>query len=195
MAIRFWKTRWYLGCLLPIIFIVDVILFCRLGPGSLAVFGLVLDIQGALILAIPDIPTLRNRTVQGMLKSDRRNLDQDEFGFSAKIDPAFFEEGFGTESQREGFSEFKSALRRQYSQRNDVGDYDWERIHTISAEVVNGKRIWKAMTPDGSEFEWDYRYGKQFLRQEESEQEGRTRRLGIGLLLIGFMHQSVPYMI
>jgi hypothetical protein len=176
--------------------------------GSITALGLIFDILGASVLALPDmaIEAIRRLTYGGRLKIVNDNLiqgwdiaDPKHIGGENYPPPRYYQPG-GVH----GFSDFIDLLKKRYSDEDDP-DYTQEElselkfIRTIQTsdyedDVMKGVPYMPG-DPAGlptADFEVNRRNMLERTLQPEIErQDSRMRRAGILVLIFGFLHQFI----
>jgi len=174
--------------------------------------GLSLDIIGAILLVIPDVPYFWRRLYGGRLEWGLEKLDEtyDIPGYlhsprkSDDQDP-------GHETYTSGFDEILDALRRSFSAREEgpeplrAPDIDWDKVDQLSFEPkmvdqngtkIREERFFLRTWPSNAvvdDFNADWI--RWHINRVIDLHKRRIRRLGLGLLIIGFTQQlliSIP---
>ncbi|WP_256299903.1 hypothetical protein [Haloarchaeobius salinus] len=182
--------------------VVDVALVTTDSLGTLLAVGLILDIIGAAVLAIPDIPSLRRYTLAGGLRTKRRELRD----MSTVFRPVW--------SAKEGV-ETGGLYRSDVENPSPDGEIRFERLRAVIEDEIPDDD-WDLYWEDVVKFEHDSAQEDPFgpyicaidsdkreekigrnlvsdiLREREEKEHGKARRIGLSLLIFGFLHQMAP---
>lgn len=140
---------------------------------SIAAFGLSLDIIGATVLAVADLPSWRQDFVRYCPRTKHVEKARIEMTTKAEGPEVWLREG------EEGHEEISEILE-QYLEREVSGDIRSNRI---------GKREYAIMVPDGVEHRDSPLQRREFSKLVKDWEARYIRRLGLGLLLVGFSVQ------
>lgn len=142
---------------------------------SMAAFGLSLDIIGATVVAIADLPSWRKDFVKYCPRT--KPVEKARIEMTTKTDgkEVWLREG------EEGYSDISEILE-QYLEREVSGDIRSNRV---------GRRKYVISVPDGVEYRDSPLRRREFSELVREWEAQYIRRLGLGLLLIGFSVQIV----
>jgi hypothetical protein len=212
LAPAFPESKWLLIPTVMALLSFNIVLICEniLRFGSL--FGLLLDVIGASILAIPDVPLLWRRTYSGRLQYAKDSLNGNGIGgFSVLHRPGI---SFHSHHNYTGFLQLIDALEPimeeglselAHSTYFINSNLDLSDIDTVSktqsADIAlfnnsrdnhrNGYAGWSSgvMEPDSSQFFVPINMVNKRLRSRIEKQKSRIRRTGLSLLILGFLQQ------
>ena len=225
---RFPKTRWIVLILLLPLGGLDLYLLCTTDWGlTFLTLGIILDVIGASVVAIPETPLIDRYTFAGKLRKAKDHLETEwNSGPLCRPGLASF-----SNDQEKGFYETCETLQSRLKRTNTLTDLDWSdvtrlsvqdrglrnrsatssilvrneedndrywlplnRINRILPEAL-GTREWLIISHNGNgelgEESVIWSMIEFSLRQEISDQDGRTVRAGLALLSIGFLHQLI----
>jgi hypothetical protein len=214
LAPAFLKARWLLISIILVILFVDSILICgdilKFGP----LIGLLIDVIGASLLAVPDVPILWRQTYSGRLQYAKDTLEQTGAGgFSVLNRPGV---DFHSHHNHTGFLEFSDTIEsileeglgeHTHSTYFVNDDIDLSEIDTVqktrSGDIAlfddprDGDRTGYAgcssggMVPDTAQFFILTNRVDQRLTSKIAKQKSRIRRAGLGILILGFIQQII----
>lgn len=205
-APRFPPTRALILPLLLILGFVDVLIYCTGNwPDWVQPIGLVTDIIGATVLAIPDVPVLWRRLYSGRLNQAYEQLTS-RFGVLTMYHPQYSKDNDFPKSDYVGFGETVATIRDSINLQassnlagiDEVPDVDWEKSYRIgrakSEETGEDELIFYNV--DGEEeFSLESDWPLSLLERMISQQKRRIRRCGLAILVIGFIQQLLPFFI
>lgn len=180
--------------------------------------GLLIDVLGATILAIPDIPNIWRYTYSGRLNYAKETLDRTgRGGFSTLCRPG------DSPTEREtttGFLELldvispidQSKLGRHthslYFAEDDLSHDEIARIEVGSSQDITlfedlpstetaGYKGWKSgiATPSSAVFFYPKNLIDKSVNSQIKKYRARIRRIGLSVLIIGFLQQFVFMML
>lgn len=188
---------------IPILLFIDILALCypAIRPWSQPV-GLGLDIFGAAILAAPDIPFIWNRTYPGKISLGIERLDNrwDIPGYllSPRVDDGDDDDVYNT-----GFNEILNTLwlkgitlaQSSIPTGNPFENVEWGDIVRFTFITMEDEEE-EQFLMFGPEKDDEHRnenadWVRSVLDDFISAHERRARRLGLGLLIIGFTQQLV----
>lgn len=197
---------------LPFLVALDMLAYCMPGQqlqGLLTPTGLLLTTVGAVVLALPDVPSVWRHTYAGRIKSGKISLTQWEGprfllkpkGNEGKYDKRLYHYGF--------YSILDSIRQRLYDMTTGPGpvylpdEQIWTDTEMMQREIrVNAldeeeeKLIgYKTTSDKGPEtFSHEMWWVNSILNDVQQAQESRMRRLGILLIILGFLQQLVIHL-
>ncbi|MWG35578.1 hypothetical protein [Halomarina oriensis] len=155
----------------------------EVASGPLVVAGLAIDIIGAGVIALPDIPRVRQalwseRVRKGLREMEGNGLRNDQPGFEDILQ--LLEEFYGVE-----FSDSAWALRVGM---HTMSRYGFESVYVFTDVENQNEQI--ALGKDfGSDV--DYRMVRRSIKERADRREAAVRVLGFVLLATGFLLQIV----
>lgn len=160
---------------------------------DLVSLGLAIDVLGAIILASPDVPQFRRYLVSGKLESAKQRLSPG-WGFRNLSSPTLDDEHIFSSSSSVGFSELQDLLAR----RESDADIRWTDAiaFTIQEEGSILRRQVMKVVYDGNEEMDELLWEKVVYDIDEGIRviDGRMRRTGVAVLIIGFGIQLLGYL-
>lgn len=155
--------------------------------------GLSIDVLGAIVLAAPDVPQLRRNLVSGRLESAKQTLDFG-WGFRNLASPTLDEDHLYSSADTRGFPELQNLL----SDRESDADVRWENACVFTTEKVGRtfpRPVMKVLSESANQLGGLHWHKVTFdIDQEIKKMDGRVRRLGISILILGFGVQFLAYL-
>lgn len=210
------RVRVVLVPLLSMIALVDIFSLFHVGIKPwLLPLGLSVDILGAIILATPDVPFIWNRFYAGKITQALERLEDFWRPPIVMHSPSVDDNDDSVNDiYSTGFNEILDALRlkNEVVERagtpmpSPVSDIEWEKIVRFTFNKVE---LEHKLEEDGVETKEEERFvmygpdkndehghvnadwARSVLDDIVTSQERRTRRLGLGILIIGFTQQLV----
>lgn len=208
------EARWLLIPTILVLLFLNAVLICenvlRFGP----LMGLLIDILGALILAVPDVPLLWRQTYSGRLQYAKDSLNETGVGgFSVLHRPSV---SFHSHHNYTGFLELVDTIEpvlqdglselahNTYFINDGVNVSEISTIaqtHSADVGLFNNSRDndrtgyagWSSgvMVPDSAQFFVPANAINKHLTSQIAKQKSRIRRAGLGLLILGFIQQII----
>ena len=194
---------------------VDAVLIYFEAAAVLGAVGVLIEIAGAVLIAIPEINLLENYTRAGKLRHVYTMLSPG-WGFSTLIHPGSVMPG--TSNQKKGVIDlidvFTSDTEEESSEASETESIvevkeDWNNVNSISIEeevprVLDPKIEMNHLAPflviwsrDPGEITsvTPWIWAERKIQEEIRRQEGVFVRFGVILLAIGFSQQLISYII
>lgn len=206
------KARWLLVPAILALLFIDVILIYEniLGFGS--VIGLLIDVIGAILLAVPDVPVLWRQTYSGRLQYAKDSLKRTGAGDFSVLNRPGVE--FHSHHNYVGFLEFIDVLEPiledglsehthgTYFIDEDIDLFETDTVTqthsgdiTLFDNILDGEKSgyagWSSgvRVPDTAQFFIPTNRVNQSLTSQVAKQKSRIRRAGLGILILGFAQQ------
>lgn len=208
------KARWLLIPAILLLLFLNAVLICggflRFGP----LMGLLIDITGASLLAVPDVPLLWRQTYSGRLQYAKDSLKgTGEGSFSILYRPGI---RFHSHHNYTGFLELMDSLEpilqdglgehthNTYFIKDGLNLSEIDSVtqtHSTDVGLFNNPRDsdrtgyagWSSgiMEPDSAQFFVPTNIVNKRLTGQIAKQKSRIRRAGLGLLILGFIQQTL----
>jgi hypothetical protein len=189
---------------IALLFLINILIFCYgTWPKLVQEVGLLIDILGAVILAIPDVPLIWNRTYSGRLNKGFEELSK-SFGVAVLYEPEMAEELNFPDDDHIGFDEILVTLRDTiYLDASDPNspiqsapDIEWQDVYRMGIGIAESEPHDTELIFYNSAMEEEYSMGSDgsmwIIEQMIDRQKRRIRRAGLALLIIGFTQQLLP---
>lgn len=198
------KTRWVGAVLIVLI----ALLFVVQGWGGffeeqITVAGLILDIVGAFILAVPDIPRIYRHFVPGRV-GEVMNLLSLKLG-KGSVRSSKAEHDLDAEPSDKSFYTFRNAIARAQSRISSKQGDLWRETEQILKQEdftkTSSDKLWlkgyRAGVHPGltePEIRVGYEHMMDVLEADRQKLEARFRRSGILVLVVGFSLQVFAFL-
>jgi hypothetical protein len=198
------KTRWVGAVLIVLI----ALLFVVQGWGGffeeqITVAGLILDIVGAFILAVPDIPRIYRHFVPGRV-GEVMNLLSLKLG-KGSVRSSKAEHDLDAEPSDKSFYTFRNAIARAQSRISSKQGDRWRETEQILKQEdftkTSSDKLWlkgyRAGVHPGltePEIRVGYEHMMDVLEADRQKLEARFRRSGILVLVVGFSLQVFAFL-
>lgn len=169
---------------------------------NLTILGLFLDIIGAVILSIPDLKIISRQFYGGRLRQALMTLQQEKYGYSSLSPPEWKEGGFRSMVDSTGFWEVVDVMSQIYDDSSLSKGKTWNDISNLTAveNPTASEHTTEKLTPTslaivgidngGTEvIVADAELVMSRIQKVIEEFNGRFRRVGVLLLVVGFSLQ------
>lgn len=201
MSLHIPKTRLVFVTSVGVILIGGLLSVCYypLSKGQVVLLGLGIDLIGAVVLAVPDIPSLNTLFESGHLQRARETTIE-SFPSWAIADPEVPDDSLLSNSSAPRFVDLLALLRENYEESNYTeSEIDWDEIDVISQgskEFYPGdERMALILSGAEEDLYFELEAAKYYVDERIRKLDSRFRRNGIVLLGLGFIVQGISVFI
>lgn len=205
-APKFPRTRWVVVAVILVSLPAYLLAISTNHPQTyLVLFGLVLDVVGAAIIAVPDIQIISRHSHPGQLRRALVTLNDRESGYSGLAAPN--SDGFAGTMSSKGFFEVIETMELLYDEKALDKGNDWADIASLMPIAKTGGQTTgnPTGTPERKFVGFDKENDRLItvdaitllssMRRRIEEMDGRFRRGGLSILISGFIVQILAQLL